>query len=126
MRKHHGFRSKTSTLSKSTHKSHSRHDASSASSNSDKLVFSYSVFVKGVGKWEEDLDITPERTQIFFGETEAYPQQAGEEQLEQVRNYLKGNEIIISIKLNIGSGAFTAYGCDLSEEYIRINADYTT
>ncbi|KAF3996231.1 bifunctional glutamate N-acetyltransferase/amino-acid acetyltransferase ArgJ [Glaciimonas immobilis] len=79
-----------------------------------------------IGKCEEDLDITPERTRIFFGEIEAYPQQAGEEQLQQLRTYLTGNEIAISIHLNIGSGAFTAYGCDLSERYIKINADYTT
>lgn len=79
-----------------------------------------------IGKCEDDLEITPEHTKIFFGEIEAYPQIAGEEQLKQMRSYLGGNEIVISVNLGIGSGNFTAYGCDLSEGYIRINADYTT
>ena len=30
------------------------------------------------------------------------------------------------MSLGIGHGAFTVYGCDLSDGYVRINADYTT
>ena len=30
------------------------------------------------------------------------------------------------VDLGIAEGGFTAYGCDLTEGYIRINADYTT
>jgi len=35
---------------------------------------------------------------------------------------------LISIRLRIGVGSYsaTAWGCDLSDQYIRINADYTT
>ncbi len=36
------------------------------------------------------------------------------------------DEITISINLNIGSASATAYGCDMSEGYIKINAEYTT
>ena len=79
-----------------------------------------------IGKCEEDVDISPAGTQIFFGEIEAYPREMGEAQLEQVRHYLQGTEVVIAVNLGIGAGDFTAYGCDLSEEYIRINADYTT
>ncbi len=44
---------------------------------------------------------------------------------------LKGRYLIddlISIKLSIGlgKGSATAWGCDLSDQYVRINADYTT
>ncbi len=44
---------------------------------------------------------------------------------------LKGKYLIddlISIKLviGIGNGSATAWGCDLSDQYVRINADYTT
>ena len=28
--------------------------------------------------------------------------------------------------LGLGDGSAEAWGCDLSEEYVRINADYTT
>ena len=44
---------------------------------------------------------------------------------------LKGKYLIddlISIRLRIGEGIYsaTAWGCDLSDQYVRINADYTT
>lgn len=41
-------------------------------------------------------------------------------------DYLTGDEIVIRVDLGIGEGAFTVYGCDLTEGYVRINADYTT
>ncbi len=44
---------------------------------------------------------------------------------------LKGKYLVddlISIRLKIGAGSYsaTAWGCDLSDQYVRINADYTT
>ncbi|WP_414477782.1 bifunctional glutamate N-acetyltransferase/amino-acid acetyltransferase ArgJ [Prochlorococcus sp. MIT 1223] len=41
-------------------------------------------------------------------------------------NYLQNNSITIRLKVGKGKGEAVAWGCDLSEEYIRINADYTT
>ncbi len=35
-------------------------------------------------------------------------------------------EILITIDMGVGSASATAYGCDMSEQYIKINADYTT
>ena len=32
----------------------------------------------------------------------------------------------IAVNLNLGSGEATAWGCDLSEEYVTINSEYTT
>jgi len=32
----------------------------------------------------------------------------------------------IRICLNLGDGRATAWGCDLSEEYVTINSEYTT
>jgi glutamate N-acetyltransferase/amino-acid N-acetyltransferase len=39
---------------------------------------------------------------------------------------MKKDEFKISCNLQIGSGKFTSYGCDLSYEYVKINADYRT
>lgn len=39
---------------------------------------------------------------------------------------LKNRDIQLSIDFSQGSGAATVWTCDLSAEYIRINADYTT
>ena len=40
--------------------------------------------------------------------------------------YLRGDEMRIHVSLGIGDGAATVWGCDLTDGYIRINADYTT
>ncbi len=39
---------------------------------------------------------------------------------------LKGDEVTISLNLNLGSGKATAWGCDLSQEYVTINSEYMT
>jgi len=39
---------------------------------------------------------------------------------------LKGSEVSIGLKLNLGEATATAWGCDLSEEYVTINSQYTT
>ena len=45
---------------------------------------------------------------------------------EDAVNALKGPDVLIDLNLNIGSGVATAWGCDLTEEYVKINAEYTT
>jgi len=39
---------------------------------------------------------------------------------------LKQEEVTISLELNLGDARATAWGCDLSREYVAINSDYTT
>jgi glutamate N-acetyltransferase / amino-acid N-acetyltransferase len=46
--------------------------------------------------------------------------------LEQASEKLKQKEIQIRVVLHSGSGSARIWTCDLTEEYIRINADYTT
>ena len=38
----------------------------------------------------------------------------------------KSDNVLIKLYLNLGDGEATAWGCDLSEEYVRINSSYTT
>ncbi len=40
--------------------------------------------------------------------------------------YLKDDTILISVSIGNGSGKGTAWGCDLSYDYVKINAEYTT
>ncbi|MAG15199.1 MAG: bifunctional glutamate N-acetyltransferase/amino-acid acetyltransferase ArgJ [Dehalococcoidales bacterium] len=44
----------------------------------------------------------------------------------EVVQVLKGNEVPIALNLNLGNAAATAWGCDLSEEYVTINSQYMT
>jgi glutamate N-acetyltransferase / amino-acid N-acetyltransferase len=46
--------------------------------------------------------------------------------LAAVRQSFEQPEIEIVATLGLGAGNAEAWGCDLSEEYVRINADYTT
>jgi glutamate N-acetyltransferase/amino-acid N-acetyltransferase len=45
---------------------------------------------------------------------------------KEVIKLLDGSEIAINLNLNLGSAEATAWGCDLSEEYVTINSEYTT
>ncbi len=45
---------------------------------------------------------------------------------EQAKSILGRAEVPIRICLNLGDGTATAWGCDLSEEYVTINSEYTT
>lgn len=76
-----------------------------------------------VGKCEDEPDIDPANVRISFGSVETYPAEAD---LDAAAAQLRGDEVVITVDLGIASGAFTVYGCDLTDGYIRINADYTT
>ncbi|MBI2953291.1 MAG: bifunctional glutamate N-acetyltransferase/amino-acid acetyltransferase ArgJ [Chloroflexi bacterium] len=39
---------------------------------------------------------------------------------------LKATEVFLKADLHLGEGAATAWGCDLSEEYVVVNSEYTT
>lgn len=44
----------------------------------------------------------------------------------KVVKLLDGSEVAVTLNLNLGSAEATAWGCDLSEEYVTINSEYTT
>ncbi len=82
-----------------------------------------------VGKCQDDLDIAPERVTIGFGGQEVYPGSPGPEELARVAEHLKQAEVGLRVDLGAGphsAAEFTAYGCDLTEGYVRLNADYST
>jgi glutamate N-acetyltransferase/amino-acid N-acetyltransferase len=43
-----------------------------------------------------------------------------------VHEKMKQDEVVIELALGLGDGAATAWGCDLTTEYVHINADYRT
>ncbi len=79
-----------------------------------------------VGKCSDDTDIDPERVTIRFGATEVYPRPIDEGDLSSLAQYLSNDEVLIHVSLGIGDAAATVWGCDLTDGYVRINADYTT
>ncbi|MFI5681298.1 bifunctional glutamate N-acetyltransferase/amino-acid acetyltransferase ArgJ [Streptomyces cellulosae] len=79
-----------------------------------------------IGKLDDETDIEPHRVRIQYDDLLMHPEVPSDELLEQATRYLAGAEIVIRIDLGIADGAFTVYGCDLTEGYVKINADYTT
>jgi glutamate N-acetyltransferase / amino-acid N-acetyltransferase len=49
-----------------------------------------------------------------------------DEAAPQAAAYLKGKDISLSVNLGAGQASSTVWTCDLSAEYVRINADYRT
>ena len=45
---------------------------------------------------------------------------------QEASNSLDNKEVSLRLELNLGSGKATAWGCDLSEEYVTINSAYTS
>lgn len=79
-----------------------------------------------IGKLEDEYDIEPHRVRIRFGDLLMHPEEPSDALLERAAHHLAGNEVVIRVDLGIGKGTFTVYGCDLTEGYVKINADYTT
>ncbi|HET9076305.1 MAG TPA: bifunctional glutamate N-acetyltransferase/amino-acid acetyltransferase ArgJ [Acidimicrobiales bacterium] len=79
-----------------------------------------------IGKCREETDIDPERVVIRFGDVEAYPARPGPEGLAELAGVMKADHVEIDVELGTGAAEATVYGCDLSDGYVRINADYTT
>jgi glutamate N-acetyltransferase/amino-acid N-acetyltransferase len=79
-----------------------------------------------VGKCSQYTDIDQEKVVIRFGTQEVYPTQVDESGLAQLSQYMRGDDVTIHVSLNTGKATATVWGCDLTDGYVRINADYTT
>ena len=79
-----------------------------------------------VGKCSQYDDIDQERVVIRFGDQEVYPVAVDEAGLARLSAYMKGADVRIHVSLHTGSTTCTVWGCDLTDGYVRITADYTT
>ena len=79
-----------------------------------------------VGKCSQYTDIDQEKVIIRFGAQEVYPTRVDESGLAQLSQYMRGDDVTIHVSLQTGSATATVWGCDLTDGYVRINADYTT
>jgi glutamate N-acetyltransferase/amino-acid N-acetyltransferase len=79
-----------------------------------------------IGKCNQYSDVDQEQVVIRFGAQEVYPTQVNEQGLSELSAYMKGADVRIHVSLNTGSAEATVWGCDLTDGYVRINADYTT
>jgi glutamate N-acetyltransferase/amino-acid N-acetyltransferase len=69
----------------------------------------------------------PSRARVTIGSVVLFEQgRPYDERAADAAEYLKRKELAISVDLGAGSAASTVYTCDLSAEYVRINAEYRT
>jgi len=72
-------------------------------------------------------ELALDRLQLRVGGLVVFERGAGVDvDLSAVRRAFEQPEIEIVAALGLADGTAEAWGCDLSEEYVRINADYTT
>ncbi len=70
----------------------------------------------------------PARTDMYFGGIKVLSNGAGISRIDRaaLRGVFKKKNIYIKIDLKSGHAGATAWTCDLSEEYVRINSAYST
>lgn len=67
----------------------------------------------------------PDKVNIYIGEVQVAKDGMGLEFDEaKATEILKQNEVVLLVELNIGDAQATAWGCDLTYDYVKINADY--
>jgi glutamate N-acetyltransferase/amino-acid N-acetyltransferase len=79
-----------------------------------------------IGKCSDDTDIDQDVVVIRFGDTEVYPRLLDDSSLAALSSYMRSADVHIHVSLGTGEAAATVWGCDLSDDYVRFNADYTT
>ncbi len=79
-----------------------------------------------IGKCSDDTDIDDDDVVIRFGDTEVYPRLLDDDALAGLSSYMRGADVLIHVSLATGDAEATVWGCDLSDTYVRFNADYTT
>jgi glutamate N-acetyltransferase/amino-acid N-acetyltransferase len=73
----------------------------------------------GASVQERKLEIYLDSLCLFKGEPLTFAR-------DEVRELLKSPEVPIRAALNLGRASATAWGCDLTPEYVKINSEYTT
>jgi glutamate N-acetyltransferase/amino-acid N-acetyltransferase len=79
-----------------------------------------------IGKATTADEVDQTRVVIRFGDQEVYPSTVDADGLDALAKYMRGDEVRITVSLAAGDESATVWGCDLTDGYIRINADYTT
>ncbi|CAA9437270.1 MAG: Glutamate N-acetyltransferase @ N-acetylglutamate synthase [uncultured Rubrobacteraceae bacterium] len=69
----------------------------------------------------------PEEVELYFGPIKVFADgEPVEHDAEEANATLAGDEVTVTARLKEGEGSATVWGCDLTEEYVRINGSYRT
>jgi glutamate N-acetyltransferase/amino-acid N-acetyltransferase len=76
-----------------------------------------------------EIECDEEALSIYYDDLLIYSstqRELDKQREEQAYKIMKQESFKITCNLGIGSGNYTAYGCDLSYDYVKINAEYRT
>jgi len=73
-------------------------------------------------------DVSDMKSEVFYDRVWAFRrgEVAGEAQLKKLEAVMKKPSFTVTVDLHLGDYDCTIYTCDISNEYVHINADYTT
>jgi glutamate N-acetyltransferase/amino-acid N-acetyltransferase len=78
-----------------------------------------------IGKSQVEFDL--EKLSVWIGEHRAFERGVPTTlPYDVIREAMRTDTVVLRVDLGSGPHEATAWGCDLTEEYVRINADYTT
>jgi glutamate N-acetyltransferase / amino-acid N-acetyltransferase len=77
-----------------------------------------------VGRSYARIDL--ERARAWLGEIAVYNRGIVPFDEAAASEYLRSEEVLLRVDLGAGKFAATAWGCDMTPEYVHINSDYTT
>jgi acetylglutamate kinase len=72
------------------------------------------------------LDLDPARAQVALQGTVVYDAAPAPFERAQLKARLREPEVVLAVGLRSGTASGKAYGCDLSYDYVKLNADYTS
>ena len=72
------------------------------------------------------VSFNPDKVDMFFGQENVLKNglYCGKEREREIEKVIKGEEIVLTLNLNSGNEQALVYTCDLSPEYVKINAEY--
>lgn len=74
----------------------------------------------------QDWDLDPARAAVAIQGTVVYDAAPAPFDRAQLKAKLREPEVVIAVDLRSGGAVAKAYGCDLSYDYVKLNADYTS
>ena len=80
--------------------------------------------IMAIGKSGEK--VSPEKIEIKFGDLKVAEKGKISEEYneEKLKEYMQWDSLLIEVNLKLGQGYFECYTCDLTNDYVKINADY--
>jgi len=80
--------------------------------------------IMAIGKYGEK--VSPEKIEIKFGDLKVAEKGKISEEYneEKLKEYMKWDSLLVEVNLKLGQGSFECYTCDLTNDYVNINADY--